>query len=157
MPAPAKRGILAGIDESFAISFNELREFAVVSVVAAALAGKQRAQAMMKIVVPLARRGRSRRARAARTQARVVVGAFGDQKNFAVEPLRRSMNLIGQFFEKSNRRMIENRVHRVEPQRIDMTIDDPVKRVLNEIFSVPRRSTALEIQRRTPRRFGSGR
>src|SRR5580765_618200 len=62
------------------------------------------------------------------------------------------MNLIGQFFEKSNRRMVENRVHSVEPERIDMAINDPIKRVLNKIIAHLVAPRTIEVKRRTPRR-----
>ena len=63
------------------------------------------------------------------------------------------MNLIGQFFEKSNGRMVENRMHRVEPERIDVAIHDPVKRVLNKIIAYLVAPRTIEIERRSPRRL----
>ena len=67
------------------------------------------------------------------------------------------MNLIGQFFEKSNGRMVENRVHRVEPERIDMAINDPIKRVLNKIIAHLVAPRTIEIKRRIPKAFGTDR
>src|SRR5258705_1530110 len=63
------------------------------------------------------------------------------------------MNRIGQFFEKSNGRMVENRMHRVEPERIDVAINDPVKRVLNKIIAHLVAPRTIEIERRSPRRL----
>src|SRR5262245_8917473 len=63
------------------------------------------------------------------------------------------MNLIGQFFEKSNGRMVENRMHRVEPERIDMAINDPIKRVLNKTIAHLVTPPPIEIERRSPRRL----
>src|SRR5689334_22103001 len=51
--ASAKFGILAGVDEAFAIGFQQLRKLAVIAVVPVALSGQERAQAVVKIVVPL--------------------------------------------------------------------------------------------------------
>ncbi len=75
-----ERRILAGIDKALAIGFAELRKLPIVLVVAGAVAGEQRAQTMMKIVVPLGIEIVP--AALARTnQSGVVVGAFRDQKN----------------------------------------------------------------------------
>src|SRR5260370_28283667 len=63
------------------------------------------------------------------------------------------MNRIGQFFEKTNGRMVENRMHRVEPERIDMAINDPIKRVLDKIISHLVAPRTIEIERRSPRRL----
>ena len=67
------------------------------------------------------------------------------------------MHRIAQFFEKSDRRMVENRVHGVEPERIDVKLADPVKRVLNEKVSYLITPRSVEIERRHPTAFGSGR
>src|SRR4029434_1676852 len=110
MAAPAIFGILTGIDESFPVSFSELREFAVIPVVTASLAGKERAQAMMEIVVPL--RVQAVPAALSRSdQARIVIGAFGNEKNLAVEAHRLSMHGIAQFFEKRDRGMVKHAVN----------------------------------------------
>src|SRR6266850_8352844 len=63
------------------------------------------------------------------------------------------MNRIGQFFEKSNGRMVENRMHRVEPERIDVAINDPVKCILNKIIAHLVAPRTIEIKRRSPRRL----
>ncbi len=49
--------------------------------------------------------------------------------------------------------MIENRVHGVEAQRVDMKFGDPIQRVLNEIISYLVAERAVEIERLSPRRF----
>src|SRR6202008_2364188 len=93
VPAPAKPRILAGIGESFAISLRQLSEIAVVSVIAFALVGEHRAQAMMKVVVPLG----VKTVTAALTRSdetRIVIGAFGNEKNLPVEAHRLSMHGI---------------------------------------------------------------
>src|SRR5258708_14746730 len=65
------------------------------------------------------------------------------------------MNLLGQFFEKRNGRMVENRMHRVEPERIDVAINDPVKCILNKIIAHLVAPRTIEIKRRSPRRLVS--
>ena len=125
MPAAAKAGMFAGIGEAIAIGFDELSEFAIVLVVAGALAGEKRAQAVMEVVIPL--RVQAATALLARAdQPGIVVGAFRDQKNLPFEPRRGAMDFGAEIFEKSHRRMIANRVHGVQAQRVDVEFTDPI-------------------------------
>src|SRR6267142_6470175 len=63
------------------------------------------------------------------------------------------MNLISQVFEKAKGRMVENRMHRIEPERIDVAINDPVERVLNKITAHLVAPRTIEIDRLSPRRL----
>ena len=81
----------------------------------------------------------------------IVVGAFRDQKNLPIEPFRGAMDFCAEFFEKSHRGIVDNRVAGVEAQRIDVEVTDPIQSILNEIVSYFIAELAVEIHRRSPR------
>ena len=145
-----KRRILAGINKAFAIGFDQLGKVAIIAVVPAAVACKQRAQRMMKIVVPLGVE-RITTALAGAQQARVVIGAFGKQKHSPVETACFPSDGGAQFLEKRHRRAVKNRVDCIEAQRIKVKINEPLKRVLNEVLSHVVAVGAIEVESGSPR------
>src|SRR5258706_955172 len=148
----AKARILAGVSKTFAIGFNELREFAVVLIVTIAFTGEQCAQTMVKIVIP--DRIQTVAAELSRpNQAAIVIGAFGDQIRLAFETRKGLMHFAAQLVDESNRRMIENRMHGIEAQRIDVKFRDPIQSILNKEFSYLIAEGSVEVERRSPRRL----
>src|ERR1044071_5347176 len=152
MAAPTKFGILAGIDEAFAIGFRQLAEVAVVPVITLEITRQQRAQRVMKIVVPLPIECISA-ALALLYQTRIVIGALRNEIDLAVEPQRFPFHRLDQLFDKGNRRMIENGVHGIEPERVDMKLADPLERILNEIVAHLVTVRSIEVDRAAPRRL----
>ncbi len=106
----------------------------------------------MKIVVPLAVVAvAANLARA--NQARVVGRAFREKKYLAIEGLCGLMDFVCQLFEESVRRVIQNRVHRVQTQRIDVKLLNPVKRVIDKVAAHRIAIRPVKVQRRAPWRL----
>src|SRR6476661_373665 len=129
-----KFGILAGVDEAFAIGFQQLIKLAVVAVVPVELSGQERAETVVKIVVPLSIEAVST-ALALAHQTRIVVGTLGDQINLPVEPRRFPFHRLRQLFDESDWRTIHDRVYGIDSKRVHVKLADPLERVLNEKIS----------------------
>src|SRR5262245_7618550 len=63
------------------------------------------------------------------------------------------MHDLAKLFEEIQRRLIENRMNSVEPERIDVIVGDPFQGIKNEKATDLIALRVIEIQARTPRRF----
>ena len=121
-------------------------------VVSAALASQDAAQRVVKVIVPL--RVESVTAELSRAdQPRVVGGAFGKEKDLAIQLLGPVADGIRQLFEEGIRRMIQDGVYGVQTQSIEMKVGDPIKRVIDKVASYVIAIGAVEIHRRPPGGF----
>src|SRR6516164_5838618 len=97
--AAAKGGILAGVDVAFAIGFGQVAEFSVVLIVAPAVAGEQRAQRVMKAIIPLRVHSDAAKFDGAE-QARIVAIGLREQVNGAVEAFAEFMDGAGELLQE---------------------------------------------------------
>src|SRR6202030_3796690 len=106
----------------------------------------------MKIVAPLRRHPKS--SLAPRTQhARIVQIALRNERNAPARPCGESIDLLGQLAQERERARIKDSMNRVEPQRINMKILEPVECVLDEKAPHLIAVRAIKVQRRSPRRL----
>ncbi len=73
------------------------------------------------------------------------------KKISAAEPVRAIVHRVGQFAQKRLSRHVEDRMHRVEPQGVDVKFIDPLQRVGDKIAAHFIAFVAVEIERRSPR------
>ena len=129
-------------------------ERAEVGVVAVALAGEHGVQGVVEVVAPLRRRARSRRPRGARTSARVVEVALGDQPQRPAELRPRGASTSSASCSRKWRgRRVDDGVHGVEAQPVDVVVAQPhaarCRRRSARTSSLP---GAVEVDRLAPRR-----
>ena len=131
LAALAEFGILAGVNETVAIGFADLIHGPEVLIITGSVARQDGSQSMMKIVIPLGVQTIAA-ARLGLDQMRSVEIAFGDQIHVAAQLGCKSVDFIPHLFEKRIRRLIENAVHRIQAQGVNMELGDPVQSVFDE-------------------------
>ena len=144
---------LAGVRKPVGDRARQRRDRAEVGVVEMALPGQRGVQRVVQIVGPL-------RVAAPRLRAlggwldhpHVAQVALGDHVQRAAEPARDRVHLVGQLTDQMARRAVEDRVHRVEAQRVDAIILEPHARVLEHVRAHRRRVLAVVGERLAPRR-----
>src|SRR5206468_4722383 len=83
-------------------------------------------------------------------QARVVGFSFGEQQYRPTQRRRCSMNFGGQLFEDVQWRIVDDRVHRVQSQAVDVVITNPHQRVLHNEATDLVAAVPVEIERGPP-------
>jgi len=117
---------------------------AVVDVVPRALARDGGVERVMEVIVPLGLHPEA--ARADRSdEPWIVVRALGDEK--AVTQVAHD---FGQFGQERGGIAIDDLVHRIEPEPIDVEGGDPLPRVLHEIGAHLVGARVVEVDRRAP-------
>ena len=113
---------MARIDKAFRKGLRHMSKAAEVHVVTFTLAGQQRVQRVMEVIVPLrveavpAQFGRA-------NHARIIQRALRNDIYSAIQRSALLVHGLGQFFEKVQRRVIENRMDRIQPESIEMAED----------------------------------
>ena len=89
-----------------------------------------------------------------RDHGRVVVGALGDQRGTA-GPSRslEAGGQLGQLGQEGRGRGVDDRVDRVEAQRVDVEVDEPLRDALEEIGADVVRPRPVEVEGRSPGRL----
>jgi len=83
-------------------------------------------------------------------QARVVGVSFGEQQHRPVQRRRRSMHFGGQLLEDVLWRIVDDRVHRVQTQAVDVVIANPHQRVVHNEATNLVAAVSVEIERSPP-------
>src|ERR1700733_9203727 len=104
----------------------------------------------MKIVAPL-RVQAVPSARRKMKKARIVEIAFGDYAQLALRLSREILHILFELGEKMRGAEIENAVHGVQPQSIDVKLFQPIQSVLNEKCTHRFGLGTVEIHRLSPR------
>src|SRR5277367_6750104 len=151
MPSTATLREGAIINKSARESFGQLRDRAEVIQVTVIFARQYRMQCVMKVVVPL-------RVKAVATcftrrdDSRQVEIAFRDHQEIPPDRSFEIANLNANLLQEMNRRSIENRVDRIEPQTVDAIVAQPHQRIVAEklpdLVAVP----VVEVDGVAPRR-----
>jgi hypothetical protein len=129
--AAAERGPDAVVKEHPGVGLGQRLQRAEVAVVALPLAGDRGVHGMVKVVAPL--RGQAVTARLpGGDQAGVVGVGFGDQDQLAVQPGGEGVHLGREFLEKVQGAVVFQRVHRVQPQPVQVVVAQPHQRVADE-------------------------
>ena len=121
------------VRESLAIRQREIGDGAEVGVVAVAFAGEHRVQRVVEVVVPL--RVAADAVRVLRgDEAGVVRRALRDHRTWRRTPIAASACTASVSCSTNGyARRIGDRVHGVEPQRVDVEVVDPLERVVDEV------------------------
>ena len=143
--AVAMFGGLALIGETGGEGAPELldRALGVIAVISPRLAGQQNMQRVMQIVIPLRRI-------IAREPPRLVAVVFEDQMNGAARDM--PANRLRQFGQDIGRALIENGVHGVKTQPVEVKFLEPVEGVVHDEIAHRRRARPVIIDRRAPGR-----
>src|SRR5579863_2212012 len=137
------------VNETIGDGFAQVLDSAKVGEVAIPGPGHQGMQRVVKIVVPLsidpvtADYGWI-------NHARIVQIALGDEPCLAPEQMRLPMEDVGHLVQQMIRSEVEDLVDRIEPQRIDVVLSQPVQRVVDEETPYLRALRTVEIDRGTP-------
>ncbi len=86
-------------------------------------------------------------------EPRIVEIALRDQVKGAAGGIRFAVHGFGQLFQEGTRRLVDDAVDRVEAERVDMILPDPVAGVLDEEAPHVVAPGAVDVQCRTPRRL----
>ena len=123
------RRVAPRVEERLAIHVGDRRDAREVLVVAVPLAGERDVDGVVNVVRPL--RVEPVAALLRRTdQPRIIQVALRHELHLAAEPAPELVHLVGQLLEKGERAEVEDALHRVEPQRVDVELRDPVQRVV---------------------------
>ncbi len=106
----------------------------------------------MKIIVPLGIQTIAAELAGA-NQTRIVRGALRKKKDLAIEVFCLQVDFICQLFEKGERRVIQDRMDRVEPQGIEVKFGDPIESVFDEVAPDMVALGAVKIDGRAPGRL----
>src|SRR5580692_13197632 len=104
---------------------------------------------MMEVVVPL-RVDAPTAARERRDDSGVVGGALGDEITAPRERAAEVLAALGELLQKGRRRRIEDGVHRVEAQGVDVEVLEPLSSVEAEVVAHVVGSGVVEVERRSP-------
>jgi len=147
--ALAKLGIAPGENEAFAQRLDQIANMTEVGVIAKTFLGQKHMQGVMKIIAPL-----SVHADAAQLcgpdQPSVVEIAFRNQQALPPVAGGEFLRLLHQLLQKGFSGKIVDGMHRIEPQRIDMEVPEPVQGVLQEVASHLVAVGAVEVDRLAP-------
>ncbi len=122
----------------------------VVLIVAARVTREQHVQRMMEVVVPLRRVGARLAIRAAAQVARRVVVVLEHEMHRTTEVVRTDVRC--ECVEEARVRVVGDRVHRVEPQPVEVVFLEPVERVVNEEPAHDLARVVVEVESAAPRR-----
>ena len=142
---PAKLRVPIGVDVSLAERGGEIRHRTEVGVVVVALSREQRVQRVVEVVVPL---GVATHATALlrSDEPRVVGGALRDQPDVTPGLLRVRVDRVDERFHEGIRTRIGDRIHGIEPERVDPEVGNPLERVLHEEVAHFVRAGAVEVE-----------
>ena len=87
----------------------------------------------------------------------VVAVALGDHVDVPPGCSAHVVHRVGELLHERLRARIDDRVHGVEAQRVDVELVDPLQRVLDEEAAHVVAAGAVEVERRRPTACGSGR
>src|SRR5712671_1402972 len=145
-------GVTAVVNPSLPERLGKIGDRSEIGIIAGALRGQNSIQRVMEIVTPL-------RTQAVTTEfgspheLRIVEVAFGDQYEAAAAFLFEQRDFAGKLLEKMDRRQVNDCVHRIDPQSIEMIIAQPHERVVAEEAAHFVAATFVEINGVAPRRF----
>ena len=121
-----------------------------VGVVALALPGDRRVHRVVEVVAPL--RGQPVPARLPRgDQPGVVQVGLGDQHQVPVQQRGQRLHLRGELLKEMQRPVVLERVHRVQPQPVQVVVTQPHQRVLDQERAHLVRARLVQVHRRAPR------
>src|SRR5688572_22573065 len=129
MPASAKCRITAVMDENPLDCFGQIRQRAEIGIVTIALAGEHSMQRMMEIIAPLGVDTVTADLLGA-DDFRIVEIALGDHDQMPAALGLQFDHLAGQLFKKMGSRGVDQRVHRIEAQPIEVIIAQPDQSVI---------------------------
>jgi len=149
-PAP-EAGPDAVVEEHLGVGLGQRGQRAEVAVVTLPFTGYRRVHRMMEVIAPLG--GQPVAAGFPRGDQPGIVGVgFGDQHQLAVQPGRQRLHLGREFFEKVQGPVIFQRVHRVQPEPVQVVIPQPHQRVADQERPDLIRTRLVQVDRRPPGR-----
>jgi hypothetical protein len=126
--------VFAGIDESLLQCFCKLFHTSVISIIALPFSGKERMDAVVKIVEPLG--VESETAAFLRPyKPRVVLVSLGNKEAFPSIPARTGFYVIDEFLNKGIGTDVKNPVGGVEAEHIDVIMVIPVESVFDKVVA----------------------
>src|SRR5690242_9990979 len=124
-------GILAGVDEGFLERARNMRDAAVVGVVATLLAGEQRVDGVMKVVAPLPIEAVSVLIDGTH-ELGIVEITLADDDDSATVSLARCVDSLRDFLKEVLRAEIEDPVDRIEAETVAVILLYPVPCVVDD-------------------------
>jgi hypothetical protein len=151
MAPAAEGGPAAVVEEHPGVGLRQRRKRSEVAVVALPFAGDGRVHCVVEVVTPL--RGEPVAARLAGGDQLGIVGVgLGDQHELAVQPGRQGLHLGRELFEDVQRPAVLDRVHRVQPQPVEVIVAQPHQCVADDERAHLVRARLVQVDRGTPRR-----
>jgi hypothetical protein len=144
--------MLAAKNESLLKGLNQLTGITEILIIPISLFRQKGVKRMVEIIVPLSIQSVSSLPWRLK-DSNIVQIAFGDHHEVAAQLLCLAVNRVAQLMEDMPGTEIEDPVHGIEAEAIDMVLYHPVKGISDDEFSDLITPWAVEIDRRSPGSF----